>query len=383
MEAKARRGVEISSGETQCQTRLAPNSQPFKPLSICDILFNFHQTGCCAMEDRLTVIITTSPVPTAPSTELLTTVLDSFSKHCPQLLECSVIVTIDTFDKAGNQARLKKGRVSHQTAGDFELYTQNVKQLILDRFTHDKSPELECATSVAEFGSPFKEENTIPTQISSTSDGRVTFIEPQARIGFSLAVKSALEITTREYVWIHQHDWTLQTDVPIASMINVMQSQHSDAASPVRYIGLPSIRLLKYAEQSDNVRYLSFRKLTQDFKRPFEVPSKENADAIPLTPFFFWQDKPHVASKEHYMQRIFPSRMATKRGAFIEDTVGQKARTQMKENPEQFKKWATWLYYPDDGKELCLRHLDGRVWKGTERELLSIDRWRSQGRQAV
>jgi hypothetical protein len=59
---------------------------------------------------------------------------------------------------------------------------------------------------------------------------------------------------------------------------------------------------------------------------------------------------------------VFPTRLAMRRGEFIEDKIGQRARAQMKEG--QWAKWATWLYYPDDGDLLCLRHLMGRTWRG-------------------
>lgn len=44
----------------------------------------------------------------------------------------------------------------------------------------------------------------------------------------------------------------------------------------------------------------------------------------------------------------------------------------------QWTKWATWLYYPDEGKELCLRHLKGRTWRGTEGEAGNIAMWRQR-----
>lgn len=39
-------------------------------------------------------------------------------------------------------------------------------------------------------------------------------------------------------------------------------------------------------------------------------------------------------------------------------------------------KWATWLYYPDGGKRVCLKHLHGRTWQGTEREAEKIAMWK-------
>jgi hypothetical protein len=243
---------------------------------------------------------------------------------------------------------------------------------------HSKEGKLQEATAEVEYGSPFKEENSVSCQVFHTADQHVTFVEPKARIGFSLAVRTALRITTTPYVWVHQHDWTLETAVPLVELLDTMMNYDQHETTPIKYVNLPSIRLLKYAEQSDNMRFENFRKLTRQLKQEFEM-TDENAQTvkISLTPLFFWHDKPHIASTAHYLQGVFPSRLATKRGTFIEDTIGQKARAQMKEDPKEWKKWATWLYYPDNGKQLCLRHLEGRTWRGNEADKVLIEEWKT------
>jgi len=34
----------------------------------------------------------------------------------------------------------------------------------------------------------------------------------------------------------------------------------------------------------------------------------------------------------------------------------------------QFTKWATWLYYPDEGEQVCSKHLHGRTYQGAEKQ---------------
>ena len=46
-------------------------------------------------------------------------------------------------------------------------------------------------------------------------------------------------------------------------------------------------------------------------------------------------------------------------------------------------KWATWLYYPDEGKQLCLRHLNGRTWRGTDGEAEKTAKLRQMQPQAI
>ncbi|KIW03083.1 uncharacterized protein PV09_05728 [Verruconis gallopava] len=337
-----------------------------------------------AVVDHLTVIITTSPVPSAPSTELLTDVLDSFARHCPLLLRCRVIVVFDSYERVCARARLKKGAVTAEQAAAFAAYVASVKALVLRRFGRcdgaGASP-LERSAGEAEFGSPFDPANAVPLVQLRTADGRVTFVEPARCLGFSLAVRSALRLAATRYVWVHQHDWRLTTTIPVASMLSIMRERDADDVAPVRYICLPSVRLLNYAAQSDNTRFAAFRQLTQRLKQVFHAgphsDGLEGAEPVSLTPLFFWFDKPHIASTAHYLRCVFPSRYATRRSTFIEDTIGHRMRELIKNDPEAWAKFATWLYYPGEGETLCLKHLDGRVWRGSDGEKKAAEKWRS------
>ncbi|KAI0476314.1 hypothetical protein GGR56DRAFT_693690 [Xylariaceae sp. FL0804] len=352
---------------------------------------------------------------------------------------------------------------------------------------------------------PFTTART-PDDDGGGGGGRITFVEPARRLGFGLAVREALRLTRTRYVWVQQHDWPLVADVPLRALLRVMDgsrfssspslsssssssspcccsccssgsfssaSRDSSSASaaadhqhqkqpqqqqeqqrgkdgdgdervPVRYICLPSVRMLSYAVSAHVVQFPALRALTARLKRTFIVPassppttsssSSSSSDAapaslsalrstsgpdskqqqprqeeeegaegqvqggqdrerdgrqqqqqrrdvveVPLTPLFFWHDKPHVASTAHYLERVFPTRLAMPRGAFIEDTVGHRARRQMKEEQQRegagWARWACWLYYPDDGRRLCLRHLHGRTWRGAEAEARKKALW--------
>ncbi|KAK3936583.1 hypothetical protein QBC46DRAFT_366819 [Diplogelasinospora grovesii] len=350
----------------------------------------------------VTLIITTSPTPSAPSTELLSAIILSFRKHCPALVECPVVVVLDTYDRIAPQARLKKGQVTPEGAANFELYKQNAKDLVVQEYccaaARSGGPaavELRVSEGEAEYGSGayLREQTNIPLTITRAEDGRVTFIEPQQRLGFGLAVRSALRLTQTPYVWVQQHDWTLVTDIPLGPLLDVMQDSEPAPESddqkhperpPVKYVCFPSVRNLSYAT-SDHVRpFPVLKSLTSELKREFHSPARPPDTSIPLTPLFFWHDKPHVASTAHYLSQVFPSRKAMLRGAFIEDTVGQRARTEMKEGGyESWSEWATWLYYPGGGKQMSLRHLKGRTWRGTEAELEQKLEWMRLNQEAA
>ncbi|KAI1827572.1 hypothetical protein F4861DRAFT_325933 [Xylaria intraflava] len=316
----------------------------------------------------VTLIITTSPTPSAPSTDLISDILNSFRVYCPVLLSCRIIVVFDTFDRIGERMRLKKGQITAEGAQALELYKLNVKQLILEEWypgSKDTSRDFVRGHGLAEYGSPHLAENYVPFSTSQTGDKRVTFIEPAGRIGFGLAVRSALRMTETPYVWVQQHDWPLVRDIPLPSLLEVMQASEADSSVPVKYVCLPAVRMLSYATSAHVVQFPVLRELTSQLKRDF-FPKSQPDTGIPLTPLFFWHDKPHIASTAHYLARVFPSRLAIARGDFIEDSIGQRARTQMKEG--NWVKWACWLYYPDDGKTICLQHRHGRRWKGVVAE---------------
>ncbi|KAI0196358.1 hypothetical protein F4808DRAFT_464005 [Astrocystis sublimbata] len=328
----------------------------------------------------VTLIITTSPTPSAPSTDLVASILASFKRHCPALLSCQVIVVFDTYDRIGDVNRLKKGQVTAEGAKAVELYKSNVKDLIVREWYPERdhpSPALCPRQGQAEYGSPHLAHNYVTLSILQTKDKQVTFIEPAGRIGFGLAVRSALREAETPYVWIQQHDWPLARDIPLESLVDVMQASEGDAAAPVKYICLPAVRMLSYATSSHVLPFPALRALTAKFKRDFPTTrnsshgggedGEDSGTVVPLTPLFFWHDKPHIAARDHYRARIFPTRLAIARGDFIEDHVGQRARTQMKEG--HWAKWACWLYYPGDGREVCLQHRNGRKWRGVDSDL--------------
>ncbi|KAE9363817.1 hypothetical protein N431DRAFT_489669 [Stipitochalara longipes BDJ] len=318
----------------------------------------------------LTVIITTSVTPSAPSTELISAVLESYRRHCLSLVGCRVIVVFDNYDRVVSEARLKKGCVTSEQERNFSLYKENVKKFILGQhYPGNQAIKFIHTQAEAEYGSPCDDQNFVSYTVSQTHDKHVTFIEPSRRLGFGLAVRSALRITSTPYVWVQQHDWILTSSVPLDPLLQIMRVSESDPDAPIKYVCLPAVRMLKYAVSAEVIRFPALRKLTSALKRDYS-PQEQPEMKIPLTPLFFWHDKPHIASTAHYLARVFPSRLAMLRGDFIEDKIGQRARTQMKEG--LFVKWATWLYYPDEGKEVCSKHLHGRTYQGAEKEAEKI-----------
>lgn len=294
----------------------------------------------------LTIIFTTSITPSAPSTELLSSILSSFEKHCPALLKCNTITVFDNYDQIKPKARLKKGHITPDQAAAFAEYKSNVKKLILaPHFSADADIDFTEETEEAEYGSIGIADNSVSYTTTQTSDKKVTFLEPTRRLGFGLAVRSALRRASTPYVWIQQHDWALVADFPIEAVLQILTaSEHTPNAisdtdadtdnevdnPPIKYICLPAIRMLSYATSADVTSFTIPKTQTSFLKRDFSPPSHPEIK-IPLTPLFLWHDKPHIASREHYLARVFPSRLSVLRGDFIEDKIGQRASAQMKD----------------------------------------------------
>ncbi|KAH1496605.1 hypothetical protein LV164_003883 [Aspergillus fumigatus] len=316
-----------------------------------------------SISDRLTVIITTSPAPSNPATDLIASVLQSFQQHCAGLTDARVVVVFDTFARVTSQPRLKKGYASPELAESYALYKRNIKALILQTYRHEQDGQGQAASEKSHAEAEFGFDGRVELLITRTRSRKITFIEPVARLGFGLAVRSALRVVETPYVWVQQHDWALEADIPLEPLLEIMQGSEADDAVPVKYVSFPSVRMKRYAVSPHVTDHAALRELTTSLKRDFVVRSPSRPERkIALTPLFFWFDKPHVASTAHYLARVFPTPLAMRRGEFIEDKIGQRARAQMKEG--QWAKWATWLYYPDEGDLLCLRHLMGRTWRG-------------------
>ena len=396
---------------------MAPSESDQRVSELVGLTSPTSAAATAAACDLVTLIITTSPTPSAPSTDLISAIILSFRLHCPALTDCRVILVLDTFDRVAAHSRLKKGQVTPDGAANFAEYKENAKRLVLEQYGKKTTSEgeeegMELSYAEAEYGADAyaQQTNAVTLAVSRTRDGRVTFIEPLQRIGFGLAVRSALRLTETPYVWVQQHDWALVADIPLDPLLALMRQQQGkgpaaetdngkpgvDAESrqvvtvPIKYVCFPSVRMTRYATSDHVMLFPALRALTNLHKQNFSPPASttrlaaSDGDAaekpavkIPLTPLFFWHDKPHLAETEHYLAQVFPNRLAMSRGGFIEDTVGQRARAEMKNG--QWKKWACWLYYPDEGKQLCVRHLKGRTWLGVEAETARKLEWASRG----
>lgn len=281
--------------------------------------------------DLLTIIITTSPVPSAPSPDLIKTALNSLPAS---LSDVPLIITFDNFTVASNDhGRLKRGSIPQDLADRYPVYIDNVCKL---------------------FGSVSSATDDPDCLVSRSLHRDVVFLVSKRRNGFAFSVKLALDYVTTPYVMILQHDWLFDLHPPMSDLVSILQTEDE-----VRYISFIARMSLNY-ETSRGHSHRSYRHI---FSEARQLRSDRPLSGE-LVACLHWFDRPHLCSVKTYRQ-IFDLAIV-KRGDFIEDTFGTEYMKSMQNAPskeaafDQWKRWGAWLYYPGDGKLLTVRHQHGR-----------------------
>eukprot|EP00980_Cylindrotheca_fusiformis_P005948 scaffold1262_cov106-Cylindrotheca_fusiformis.AAC.5 len=302
------------------------------------------------LEDVLTVIVTTSPIKSNPSTELLERVFESFlyggidfAYKCRKVIVCDGCRQRDeNVTKKHNSAKqaMRNGIVDQS---QLENYIQFKKRL---RSLCEKAPD----------DSPFA--NSVVQELDS-------------RHGYGFALRHALqEYVSTPYVIVIQHDRTFMRPTPIAETIAAMWHNQK-----VKYVGMsmrsnllyrdvfvskygksymedmkscilkPNELLLdakQYGPNGATIEDMDFggqAKLRKNIIALAETykGSQSNADhqawlkqnpvplgktQLSLTPTFFWYDNVHICETAHYRDFVFHPRFKmVVRGGFVEDTL--------------------------------------------------------------
>lgn len=293
--------------------------------------------------DLLTIIITTSPTPSAPSPELISSVLGSMPASVHKL---NLIITFDGFTiSSDDRGRLKKGQIPQAMAETYPAYIENVKSLF-DTVVTSESFDDKTNAYVSE----------AHNLSSSMHGGHITFIRHKCRQGFGFSVKLSLEYCKTPHVLVMQHDWIFVTPIPpLHDLLHIMITE--DEVNYITFIARQTVGYKKstgkYHNQQTSVFEASLQ-LRSDRPRP--------SDLLACLHFF---DRPHLCSVSLY-RKIF-SLNVVRQGDFLEDTMGCKYLSTIvsaPSNEESVRKWLAfgcWIYYPGDGTAVAIRHLSGRT----------------------
>lgn len=292
--------------------------------------------------ELLTIIITTSPTPSAPHTELITSVLNSLPTS---LYKLDLIISFDGYNiSQNNRGRLKKGQIPKSMADAYAPYIENVKSL----FNTIVTPEHfdgRMHTFISEASNP-----------SSMHGGHITFIRHKFRQSFGFSVKAALNYCKSENVLVMQHDWIfIPPHPPLVDLINIMTTEAE--VNYITFISRLSVRY-EYSFGSNHNRKKAVFSASRQLRSNRPYPN----DLIACLHFF---DRPHLCSVALY-SKIFSCNVV-RRGDFIEDIMGTqylRSIVTASSDDESVQKWLTfgcWMYYPGDGTNIAIRHISGRT----------------------
>ena len=258
----------------------------------------------------LTIVITTSPIPSIPSTALLEALLKSF-EHVNDLHGCKVIIVCDGIGivlstDAKPNWKCSKVNPKHVTA--YKEYTSNVERLAA------------CLQR--------------PSEALVLHD----------RHGCGLAVKAALDRVQTPFVMVVQHDQLFLRNVNVGGVLAAMHAH----PAVLRYVGIQSRTTLRYKERVAD----RFGIALDEFIAHPHLSS-------PLLPLLMYYDKPHIVWTEHLRERVYANG-AVKPGDFVEDVLGRAQMEDIKANGiRAHGKYGTWVLC-DDEDSPATYHLSGR-----------------------
>lgn len=271
-----------------------------------------NSPGTSGCSDLLTVIVTTSPVRSNPSTDLLEEVFESL-RLALGTESCRKIVVFDGYIVHKVKCE-KKGRITEDMENKYKEYILRVKNL----------------------------------SKSSTLFENTSFLVLEERHGFGHAVKKALNEVSTKYVMIVQHDFVFWKQVTVINLLQVLESHQE-----VNYVGFISASTENYA---------TTRNHGPNQHLPLDVECFNN---IPFVKLMFWYDKIHIARTDYYKNVVFGKYCCVRKGQFIEDRLGhwQLKKIYLEGLEKAHWRFGTYLWYPDEGRERYIQHLEGRKFQ--------------------
>ena len=304
------------------------------------------------LEDVLTIIVTTSPIRSNPSTEMLEKTFDSFRCGGRDFHKCRKVIVCDGCrileDSDDNRVSrkyynvkqaLRNGIATTSQAERYEGFKDNLRRL--------------CENATRD--SPFWN-----TSVEALSE----------RHGYGFALRHALRhCVSTPYVCVIQHDRSFMRMTPIKETVEAMWNN-----SKVKYVGMSMRSNLTYGDifqskygkaayeelselilrppelaldaydygpegsscQEINCLHENVRKsvnlLAQTYMRSSHYldhqewlkshPTAPGLHQLTLTPTLFWYDNTHICETAHYRDFVFnPKYQMVARGGFVEDKL--------------------------------------------------------------
>ena len=269
------------------------------------------------MDQLLTVIVQTSPIPSHPSTALLEALFRSF-RQVDGLRECRFIIVCDGCDEvdtvSGQVEGLKHGRASFDTASRYREHLQKLRNRL----------------DIAPFGG-----------CSIQGRGSVELLELAERHGSARAIEVAFRTKVETpFVMIAQHDNLFVSSVPLRSIVAAMKYN-----SWVKALHFHATATLNYSEKAQK-RY------------GLELESRKmDGTEFLLVPLMFWYGRTHIARSDYYDN--FVLNRFLRKGDHLEEVLGEtQLREVLKNGLGAHEKYGNFIF--NQGNKEVLYHLSGR-----------------------
>jgi hypothetical protein len=250
---------------------------------------------------RLTIVLTTSPIKTHPSTRLIEEVFES-AAVLAGLGGCRKIIVADGV-KVREHDKFRSGICTPDAMANYGHYLSR-----LDALTKTEGSPL-CGAEL---------------------------LALDERHGFAHALRRGLMRVATPFVLVAQHDRSFVRPVEVSHVLDVMERVNTNtqctSSGRVNYVGFPTTTTLSHETYVASKYGLAVEPVTfpvRDAKVTGSNPVGGEYDTRPSTlrllPLVQFYDSMHVASTRWYLSRVFGRAryINLPRGGFIEDTLGQ------------------------------------------------------------
>eukprot|EP00892_Ulva_mutabilis_P004240 jgi/Ulvmu1/2188/UM013_0034.1 len=281
--------------------------------------------GCGSLEADMTIVVTTSPVQSNPSLELIDCTMQSFS-YAPGLAACKKLLVCDHYKvHEGSSKSFRSGVITAAQEPRYKEY----KRLLAERI------------QAAEPGSPFS---------------NMTMLELPSHHGFGFAVKAALKHVSTPLVMVIQHDRNLNRPVDIGGLVAVLRTR-----TDVNMISLLTKTTMHHATRVQSRCTQSQHGCPVTLAEWTALAQPHHIGSVRLIRMLQWLDSTHIAKVGFYRSVVFRKGLV-KRGAFIEDRLGNAMLDALRRDgaaaPPRFGCWIN-----DDGVRVpMVVHNHGRAF---------------------
>lgn len=355
-----------------------PKSVP-SPTNDTNIRIPKQVTPSLPLSKLLTIIVTTSPIRSHPSTQLLEHTFDTFhfagdefAYECPKVIVCDGCrVVAEEGSSSSSDREEKKDDNAHHQRKVTRKYS-NMKQNLRNGIA-----TIEQANNYTEFKLRLRklcdEANSTSSDQTKNPFRNTQVVELEERHGYGFALRHALyHCVNTPYVCVIQHDRTFMRPAPVAEVVSAMRN---DPEQSIKYVGLTMRSNLmyydifggKYGRRAvdefktmilrpeelcigDNAygvdgssatkligydtaqRQLASEAIKETYRGSHQCithnewvqlhPQQDGYHQLSLTPTLFWYDNTHIVQTSHYRDFIFnPYFKMVARGGFVEDKL--------------------------------------------------------------